>query len=318
MLENLAHAGITDVGIVIAPETGAAIRAAVGDGAAFGIKVTWIEQDRPGGLAHAVKIAQPFLGNSPFVMYLGDNLIGTRISDFAKRFLASDASALILLKPVDNPSSFGIATVDQSGRVVKLIEKPKEPPSNLALVGVYFFRPAIHEAIAKIRPSARGELEITDAIQGLLNANLPVESHVVQEWWLDTGKKDDLLAANTTVLDSWSVRDIKGQVDASSDLAGRIQVGEGTVIERSRIRGPVIIGKGCRIADSMIGPFTSIADGSSVIRSTVQHAVLLDDCRIEGVDRIEDSLIGRNALVRSNGTRGALRLSLGDDSEVEL
>jgi glucose-1-phosphate thymidylyltransferase len=318
VLENLAHAGITDVGIVIAPETGAAIRTAVGDGSAFGIKVTWIEQDRPGGLAHAVKIARPFLGDSPFVMYLGDNLIGTRIGDFADRFLKSQAAALILLKGVDNPSSFGIATVDANGRVVKLVEKPKNPASNLALVGVYFFRPAIHDAIAKIQPSARGELEITDAIQYLLNAGLPVESHIVQEWWLDTGKKDDLLAANTTVLDSWCQRDIQGQVDAASTVAGRVQVGTGTVIERSRIRGPVIIGKGCRITDSMIGPFTSIADGSFVIRSTVQHAVLLDACRIEGVDRVEDSLIGRNAIVRSNGSRGALRLSLGDDSEVEL
>jgi len=318
VLENLAHAGVTDVGIVIAPETGPAIRAAVGSGSSFGVKVTWIEQDRPGGLAHAVKTSHAFLKDSPFVMYLGDNLIGTRITEFANRFTGSQAAALILLKPVDNPSSFGIAIADPSGRVIKLVEKPKDPPSNLALVGVYFFRPAIHDAIAKIRPSPRGELEITDAIQQLLDSGLPVESHVVQEWWLDTGKKDDLLAANTTVLDSWCTRDIQGQVDAASKLAGRVQVGAGTVIERSRVRGPTIIGKNCRISDSTIGPFTSIADGSSVIRSIVQHAVLLDECRIEGVDRIEDSLIGRNAVVRSNGTHGALRLSLGDDSEVEI
>jgi glucose-1-phosphate thymidylyltransferase len=251
-------------------------------------------------------------------MYLGDNLIGTRIADFAHHFLASNCSALILLKPVDNPTSFGIATVDASGRVVKLVEKPKEPPSNLALVGVYFFRPAIHEAVSSIRPSARGELEITDAIQHLLNSGLPVESRIIDEWWLDTGKKDDLLAANTTVLDSWCERDIRGQVDAESEITGRVTVAAGSVIERSTVRGPVMIGSGCRITDSFIGPFTSIGDGSQILKSTVQHAVLLDNCRIEGVDRVEDSLIGRNARVRSNGSRGAVKLSLGDDSEVEL
>ncbi len=318
VLENLAHAGITDVGIVIGPETGPAIRSAVGDGSAFGITVTWIEQDRPGGLAHAVKISRPFLREEPFVMYLGDNLIGTRISDFATQFLDSDAAALILLKPVDNPSSFGIATVDSGGRVVKLVEKPKDPPSNLALVGVYFFRPAIHDAIANIRPSPRGELEITDAIQQLLTSGLKVESRIIDDWWLDTGKKDDLLAANTTVLDSWCQRDIQGQVDAASDVTGRVQLGAGSVIEGSRVRGPVVVGKGCRIVGSFIGPFTSIGDGAEILNSTVQHAVLLEGCRIEGVDRIEDSLIGRNARVRSHGARGALKLSLGDDSEVEL
>ncbi len=318
VLENLAHAGVTDVGIVIAPETGPAIRAAVGDGKALGVDVTWIEQDHPGGLAHAVKIARPFLGNEPFVMYLGDNLIGTRISEFATRFLGSKASAQILLKPVDNPSSFGIASVDESGRVVKLVEKPRNPASNLALVGVYFFRPAIHDAVARIRPSARGELEITDAIQDLLNTGQPVDSSIVEDWWLDTGKKDDLLEANTTVLDAWCTRELKGKVDAASEVTGRVQLGEGSTISGSRVRGPVVIGKGCTIRDSFIGSFTSIGDGAQIIRSTVQHTVLLDGCRIEGVDRVEDSLLGRNVTVRSNGSRGALKLSLGDDSEVEL
>lgn len=318
VLENLAHAGVTDVGIVIAPETGAAIRAAVGDGSAFGITPTWIEQDQPGGLAHAVKISHAFLGDSPFVMYLGDNLIGTRIADFATHFRQSNAAALILLKPVENPEAFGIATVDPAGHVVKLVEKPKNPPSNLALVGVYFFRPEIHAAIAAIRPSARGELEITDAIQHLLTSGKPVESRIIEEWWLDTGKKDDLLAANTTVLDSWCERDIQGQVDPSSEVTGRVQLGAGSTVERSRIRGPVVIGKGCRITDSTIGPFTSIGDGAQVIRSTVNHAVLLENCRLEGVDRVEDSLIGRNVRIKSNGSRGTLKLSLGDDSDVEL
>ncbi len=319
VLENLAAAGVTDIGIVIAPETGAAIREAVGDGSAFGVQVTWIPQDRPGGLAHAVKVAQPFLGQSPFVMYLGDNLIGTRITRFVEAFGAGDAAAHILLKPVDNPSAFGIAAVDAKGHVVRLVEKPTNPPSNLALVGVYFFRPVIHEAIARIRPSARDELEITDAIQHLLDAGRRVESHVIEEWWLDTGKKDDLLAANTTVLDAWCERDIRGDVDGASDVQGRVQLGEGSIVRGCRIRGPTVIGRNCRLTESFIGPFTSIGDGTEVTRAHLQHAVVLEACRITGIDRLEDSLIGRNAVIRSDGSRGgAVRLLIGDDSEVEL
>jgi len=318
VLENLVEAGIRDIGVVIAPETGAAIRDAVGDGARFGATVTWIQQDRPGGLAHAVKVARPFLRDSPFVMYLGDNLIGTRITEHTREFAAGDAAASILLKPVENPSAFGIATVNGSGHVVKLVEKPKDPASNLALVGVYFFRSAIHQAIDVIRPSARGELEITDAIQQLLDSGAKVENRVTEDWWLDTGKKDDLLAANTTVLDSWCVRRIEGAVDEASEVHGRVQTDPGSVVVNSRIRGPVVIGKGCRVQNSFIGPFTSIGDGTEIVDSTVQHTVLMENCRISGVDRIEDSLLGRNTRVISDGTRSAVRLTLGDDSEVEL
>lgn len=318
VLENLAAAGVTDVGIVIAPETGPAIREAVGDGARFGIGVTWIPQDQPGGLAHAVKISRPFLDQSPSVMYLGDNLIGARITRFAEEFLAGPASAQILLKAVDNPSAFGIATLGEGGRVTRLVEKPKDPPSNLALVGVYFFRPAIHAAIDAIRPSARGELEITDAISRLLDTGHQVDARVIEEWWLDTGKKDDLLAANTTVLDAWCQRRLAGDVDANSEVQGRVEIGAGSVIVNSRIRGPVMIGRNCHIENTFIGPFSSIGDGAHIQGSILQHVVLLENCRISGVDRIEDSLIGRNAVVRSNGARGVLRLSLGDDSEVEI
>lgn len=318
VLENLAAADVKDVGIVIAPDTGAAIQAAVGDGSRFGIRVTWILQDNPGGLAHAVKISRGFLGESPFVMYLGDNLIGARINRFADEFLAGSASALILLKPVENPSAFGIATLGEGGRVVGLAEKPKDPPSNLALVGVYFFRPEIHAAVDAVRPSARGELEITDAIARLLATGHQVDSRVIEEWWLDTGKKDDLLAANTTVLDAWCERKITGDVDGRSEVQGRVEIGEGSVIVGSRLRGPVMIGRNCHIQDTFIGPFSSIGDGAHIQGSHLQHVVLLENCRISGVDRIEDSLIGRNAVVRSNGARGVLRLSLGDDSEVEV
>jgi glucose-1-phosphate thymidylyltransferase len=319
VLENLAQAGITDVGIIIAPETGPAIREAVGNGERFGITVSWIVQDRPGGLAHAVRTARPFLGDSPFVMYLGDNLIGTRIDRFTADFKAGDAEAMILLKEVADPSGSGVAVVDAKGHVTRLVEKPKVPPSNLALVGVYWFRPGIHSAIDAIKPSARGELEITDAIQRLLDTGARVDSRVLAEWWLDTGKKDDLLAANTTVLDAWCRTNVQGTVDATSQVTGRVEIGPGSVVSNSRIRGPVIIGKDCRISDSAIDPFTSVGDGSRITGSQVRHTVMLGDCRIEGVDAIEDSLIGRGAVVHSNGkARGAIRLSLGDDSTVEL
>ncbi len=318
VLENLAAAGVTEVGIVVSPDTGPAIRAAVGDGNRFRIAVTWIEQDRPGGLAHAVQTAGKFLGTSPFVMYLGDNLIGSRITDYAEAFLASGAAAMILLKEVNNPQDFGIATVDDAGQVTGLVEKPADPPSRLALVGVYFFTGAIHRAIEQIRPSPRGELEITDAIQVLFDTGARVESRIVEGWWLDTGKKDDLLAANTTVLDSWGTRDVRGDVDEQSEVQGRVQIGAGTTVRGCRIRGPVTIGTACRLKDSDIGPFTSIGDGSVITGTTIQHAVLLDSCRILGVDRIEDSLIGHHVIVRSNGATGVLRLHLGDDSEVEF
>jgi glucose-1-phosphate thymidylyltransferase len=318
VLQNIAAAGVEEVGIVIAPETGAAIKEAVGDGSAFGLRVTWIPQSHPGGLAHCVKIARPFLAESPFVMYLGDNLIGTPITRFADEFRAGGADATILLKAVPNPSAFGVATVDGAGRVLKLVEKPREPPSNLALVGVYFFSPAIHGAIDRIVPSARGELEITDAIQRLLDDHARVASHVIGEWWLDTGKKDDLLAANTTVLDSWCTADVRGSVDEKSVVQGRVQIGAGTVVENCRIRGPVVIGERCRLRNSFVGPFTSVGNDTEIVDSILEHAVLLEGCRLSRIDRLEDSLVGRNVVLVSRGSRGLYRMSLGDDSDVEV
>ena len=318
VLDNLAVAGVTQVGIVIAPETGPAIQAAVGDGSRFGLEITWILQDAPLGLAHAVKIARPFLGPDPFVMYLGDNLIGSRINEHAAAFLSGEAAAQILLKPVANPSAFGIADVDATGRVTRLVEKPGDPASDLALVGVYFFRAAIHDAIAGIAPSARGELEITDAIQGLISSGQRVDATILQEWWLDTGKKDDLLAANTVVLNSWIRRDLAGTVDGASDITGEVRVAAGSRIIRSRIEGPAVIGPDCVIEDSAVGPHTSVSARTSIVRSVVRHAVIMEGCRIEDVDRIEDSLLGNNVTVRGGGRSGVLRVSLGDDSEVLL
>ncbi|MGH2416208.1 MAG: glucose-1-phosphate thymidylyltransferase, partial [Microcystaceae cyanobacterium] len=226
-IEAIVAAGITDIGIIISPETGEEIKAKTGNGDRFGANITYILQDRPLGLAHAVKIAYPFLADSPFIMYLGDNLIQDSLQAFLEAFKRQHLDALILLRSVSNPTAFGVAQVDEKGRVLQLIEKPEVPPSNLALVGVYFFSHAIHNAIAAIQPSSRGELEITDAIQALLNQRKSVESLQLQGWWLDTGKKDDLLEANRIILDTRLNSLIAGEIDAASQVIGRVQIDSG-------------------------------------------------------------------------------------------
>jgi glucose-1-phosphate thymidylyltransferase len=320
VMDNLANAGIREIGIIISPETGSEIRAALGDGTPWSAKLTFILQDRPGGLAHAVAIAKPFLEGSDFVMYLGDNLIGMTIRDSVSRFRTErDVAASIMLKEVPNPSAFGVAEVDAGGQVTRLVEKPRDPKSNLALVGVYLFRSSIHEAIARIQPSARGELEITDAISKLIELGGRVEFSRLTSWWLDTGKKDDLLIANHTVLDEWLKPDILGEVDGESQIVGRVRLERGARVERSRIRGPVIIGKDAVITESDIGPFTAIGDGVVVTRSNVQHSVLMEKSRVIDTRRLEDSLIGRRVLVHPGAARtGALSLMVGDDSVIEL
>jgi glucose-1-phosphate thymidylyltransferase len=319
VLDNLEAAGVTDVGMIICPETGQAVKNAVGDGARWGIKVEYILQDQPLGLAHAVKVARSFLGQCPFVMYLGDNLIGTGISEFCREFYSSGADAMILLKDVATPSAFGIAEVDGDGRVKSLVEKPKQPKSNLALVGIYVFSPKIHHAIDRIKPSWRGELEITDAIQALLDDGSKVLSHRIDGWWLDTGKKDDLLTANTVVLDEWIKRKISGDIDDQSIVTGRVQLGKGSKVVRSKIRGPVVIGENVHIEDSFIGPFTSIGDGCQIIASVLEHCLFLEHATVKRVDRLEDSLIGKNsAVIKEVNTHQAYRLMIGDDSEVLL
>jgi len=319
VIDNIVNAGITDIGIIISPETGEEIKETIGDGSKWNASITYIPQLEPGGLAHTVIVGKEFLGNDPFVMYLGDNLIGCGIEQFVDTFKETNADAVILLKPVDNPSSFGIAEVDSENRITNLEEKPKNPKSNLALVGVYLFSPAIYKAIEMIKPSARGELEITDAIQYLVTSNKKVISHMVETWWLDTGKKDDLLEANTIVLDEWTKSDNRGKVDEDSQITGRVEVSEGAVVKNSTIRGPVVIGAGTVIEDSFIGPYTSIGDNSTIRKSSIEHCVILAGAEIDHVSRLEDSLIGRSATVRKCHTKHeALRLLIGDDSIVEV
>ncbi len=319
VLDNLKKAGVVEVGIVISPETGAAVREAVGSGAIWGMRIEYILQSEPLGLAHAVKIAQSFLACDSFVMYLGDNLIGSGINAYREKFENSAAQASILLKEVDHPSNFGIAEIDGAGCVVRLVEKPKDPKSNLALVGIYFFTPAIHQAIARISPSWRGELEITDAIQALLAGGGKVLSDRIEAWWLDTGKKDDLLTANTVVLDEWITRRIGGEIDGPSQVTGRVQLGARSRVINSTVRGPAVIGEDVWIENSFIGPFTSIGNGGRIVASVLEHCVLLEQARIEHVDRLEDSLIGKNSVVlKANKNHQAYRLMIGDDSEVLL
>lgn len=319
VIDNIVKAGIKDIGIIISPETGEEVKKAVGSSKRWGVEIEYILQERPEGLAHAVKTAKAFLGGSPFVMYLGDNLIGSGIEGFIDTFIKTNSDAVILLKPVDNPARFGVAEVNGNGNVIRLTEKPKEPKSNLALVGVYIFSPAIHEAIDEIKPSARGELEITDAIQGLMDKGKRVNSHLLEAWWLDTGKKDDILTANTIVLDEIIRREIEGEVDHLSIVSGRVKIGKGTRVIDSTIRGPVVIGEDCLIENSFVGSYTSIGNNSRIINSALEHCVLLENCEVNHLDRLEDSLLGRGAKIMKNQKKHhAYRLSIGDDSTVEF
>ena len=319
VLDQIREAGITDIGVIVSPETSPYVKPAVGDGSQWSARITYISQAEPLGLAHAVKTAQDFLGDSPFLMFLGDNLIQGSVKSFIDEFSNSSVDALVLLKGVADPRLFGVAELDASGKVKHLVEKPKQPKGNLALVGVYLFSPEIHRAIAQIKPSWRGELEITDAIQKLLDSEKEVQSHILEGWWLDTGKKDDLLEANRVVLDSLLERSIKGKVDSKSQVVGRVEIGEETELESSVVRGPVSIAERCKVKNSFIGPFTSIAAGSIIEESHIEHSVILDACSICNIERLGDSIIGKNTVVTKRADSFKVtRLFVGDDARVEL
>ncbi|HEV2821467.1 MAG TPA: glucose-1-phosphate thymidylyltransferase [Solirubrobacteraceae bacterium] len=316
-VEAMAEAGIEEVGIIIAPETGGEIREVTGDGSRFGVRVSYIEQAEPLGLAHAVLTAEAFLGDDPFVMYLGDNLLQGGIVDLVAAFREHRPEALILLTPVSDPENYGVAELD-GGRVVRLAEKPAQPATDLALVGVYMFTPAIHDAARAIAPSARGELEITDAIQYLVDTDRRVEPHVVRGWWKDTGRLDDILEANRLVLDRVDAR-VEGElVESSCD--GRVVVEPGARLERSTVRGPAIIGAGARLVDCYVGPYTAIGEGCTIERAEVEHSILLAGSSVTGLEgRMESSLLGRNVSIgRGVGQPRAYRFMVGDNSEIGI
>ena len=314
-VEALVEAGIRDIGVVVG-ETQAEIRAALGDGSAFGARITYIEQDAPRGLAHAVLISESFIGAQPFVMYLGDNLLNKGIVPFVEQFVREEPAAQILLTPVPDPQMFGVAELT-GGKVKRLVEKPKEPASNLALVGVYMFSAEIFTSVKRIKPSFRNELEITDAIQDLIDRGLTVTPHLVDGWWKDTGKLEDMLEANRLVLDTFDRR-IDGSYDADSRIEGKVIIEKGAVIEQSVVRGPAIIGARSRIMRAYIGPFTSIMNDVTIRESEIEHSIVLEGSVIQDLGtRVADSLIGKNVKINRVPLKPtAYRFMLGDNSEV--
>jgi glucose-1-phosphate thymidylyltransferase len=328
-IEAMASAGIEEVGIIIAPETGPEIEAAAGSGERFGVRITYIVQDEPLGLAHAVLTAEEFLGESPFVMYLGDNLLQGGIEDLVGAFREHEPDALILLTPVPDPEHYGVAELAPApggagqgaggvGRVVRLVEKPAEPKTDLALVGVYMFTAGIHEAARAIEPSARGELEITDAIQHLLDSGRRVEPHIVRGWWKDTGRLEDMLEANRLILDNLIER-IEGEL-VDSQVDGRVVVERGARLERTTVRGPAVIGAGAQLRDCYVGPYTAVGENCAISGAEVEHSILLEGSSVCDLDgRMESSLLGRNVTVRRGERQPrAYRFMVGDNSDISI
>jgi len=315
-IEAVKEAGIKEVGIVVG-ETKNEIKNAVGRGKKWGINVTYIEQDKPLGLAHAVKISQDFIGNDNFVMYLGDNLIKDGITSLVKEFEKTKPNAQILLARVPHPEQFGVVEL-RGGKVLRLVEKPKKPKSDLALVGVYMFDKNIFKAVNNIKPSWRNELEITDAIQYLIDHNFTVRPHIITGWWKDTGKLEDILEANRIILDDLK-KQVKGKVDKESELFGKVRIEKGAEVRKSVIRGPVIIGENSRIVNSYIGPFTSVYFKVTIENSEVEHSIILENSKIRDIKRIEDSLVGQNVeILKSKAKPSAYRIMVGDSSRVEV
>jgi glucose-1-phosphate thymidylyltransferase len=319
VLDYIKEANIKDIGIVVSPDSGYYIEEVIGTGSEWGGKITFIVQPEPLGLAHAVKVAQGFLGDSSFLMLLGDNLIQEGVKNFLGEFHASNSDASILLKEVSDPRAFGVAELDSSGRVIHLVEKPEKPRSNLAIIGVYLFTAEIHKAIAQIKPSWRGELEITDAIQKLLEMGKEIRSHLLRGWWLDIASNDGLIEANRVVLDAFLKPAIKGKVDSQSRIVGRVQIGERTKLESSLVQGPVFIAENCRIKNSVIKPFTNIRDGTVVEDSSLEHSIILENCHILKIKHLAESVIGKNTVLTGQGkSPKKVRLFTGDDCKVEL
>ncbi len=318
VIEAIRDAGISEIGIVVG-NTGDKIKEAVGRGGRWGVKITYIQQDQPLGLAHAVKVSQEFLGDERFVMFLGDNVIEGGISPLIAQFSDSDWNSQIVLTRISHPEQYGVAELGDDGRIIRLIEKPKNPPSDLALVGIYMFDHNVFKAVDAISPSWRGELEITDAIQWLVDNDYAVSPYVHRGWWIDTGAPGEMLEANDLVLEEIEYH-VDGYVDRESQVGRRVTVERGAEIINSVVRGPAIIGENARIVNSYIGPFTSIDHDVVIENSEIEHSVILDNSQISDIDtRIQDSLIGRGVIItRSPIKPKALKLTLGDQSRLGI
>jgi glucose-1-phosphate thymidylyltransferase len=318
VIETIRDAGITDIGIVVG-DTAAQIKEAIGQGGQWGVNITYIPQDAPLGLAHAVKIAKDFIGDDRFVMFLGDNVIEGGISPLISQFADSEWNSQIVLTRIDQPEQYGVAELGDDGQIIRLIEKPKNPPSNLALVGIYMFDKNIFKAVDGIKPSWRGELEITDAIQWLVDQKFAVHPYIHRGWWIDTGRPDDMLEANDVVLEEIDYV-VEGYVDRDSQVGRRVTVQKGAEIVNSVVRGPSIIGENARIVNSYVGPFTSIGNNVVMENSEIEHSMVLENSHITDIEsRIQDSLIGRDVTIQRSPIKPkALKLTLADHSNVGI
>lgn len=316
-LEKLKRVGVTEIGIVVSDNT-QDMKDVLKDGSQYGVKLTYINQDKPKGIAHTIKVSQDFLGDDDFIMYLGDNLLEEGLEGAVERFNNNKTNAVMCVYPTEKPQLYGIVVLEND-KVVRLVEKPKDPPSNLAAVGIYVFDKSVHQIVDNLQPSARGELEITDTLQGLIDQGSSVEHYVLQGWWIDAGNPDDMIEANRLVLQDIE-SECKGTVDEETQMRGNIIIGEGSVIEKSTLRGPIIIGKNCKIKNAFIGSFTSIGDDSHIENCEVEYSVLMENCDISNVEeRIGYSIFGRHVTITSRKRRPkSYKLVLSDESAVEL
>ncbi len=316
-IEAIKKVGIDEIGLIVG-ENAKDLQRVLGDGRDYGVHISYILQDEPKGIAHTIQISQNFLGDSPFLMYLGDNILQQDLDPIVRRFKEHNADAVLLLKKTEKPQLYGVAVVEED-RVIRLLEKPKDPPSDLAAIGVYVFNSKIHPVIDQQVPSGRGEMEITDAIQGLIQSGAHVEHHVIEGWWMDAGNPDDMIEANRLVLQDLG-RDIVGSSDEESDIRGDVVLGKNSRVERSTIRGPVIIGDDCLIQDAYVGSFTSIGSRSVLNNCEVEYSVVMEECEIRNVEvRIDNSILGRNVKVNKVERRPkSYKLVLSDDSIAEL
>ncbi|MBI1730801.1 glucose-1-phosphate thymidylyltransferase [Candidatus Acetothermia bacterium] len=316
-IEAIRESGINEIGVVVSPNVEEEFKLALGDGSKWDVQISYILQESPKGLAHAVSCAKEFVKNEPFLVYLGDNLLENGVTEIVKEFQRSKTGASLLLTEVKDPSSFGVASLAKD-RIVKLVEKPKHPPSNLAVVGVYLFSPTIFEAIAQIKPSWRGELEITDAIQWLIDQGIEVRPHLVKGWWKDVGRPEDMIDANRLILEKLELQ-IFSEIGQDSKIVGRVSIAEGVQIRASELRGPLLIGPGAVIENSFIGPFTSIGQGVRIVSSEIEYSIVMSGASIEGAGRVDHSLIGRNVRIfRGKRPPETYHFVIGDNSEVRL